>query len=100
MKFLLIRERQKRKKFFEKEARIVALKIIINNTKIDPRIRWAATHRLWFLARFLSRCSNFNNRCFITGRKQSYARFFKLSRIKAREFALSQKLPYVRKHSW
>jgi ribosomal protein S14 len=100
MKFLLIRERQKRRKFVEKEARIFALKILINNTKVDPRIRWAATHRLWFFARFLSRCSNFNNRCFVTGRKRSYVRFFKLSRIKAREYALSQRLPYISKSSW
>merc|ERR1711959_457709 len=41
-----------------------------------------------------------NNRCFITGRGKSVQRFFKLSRLQIRKYALDHKLPYIKKASW
>ena len=41
-----------------------------------------------------------NNRCFLTGRGKSVQRFFNLSRLQIRKYALDNKLPYIQKASW
>ncbi len=40
------------------------------------------------------------NRCWLTGRRRGYIRYFGLSRIKFRELALKGEIPGVRKASW
>lgn len=99
MKFLIIREKKRRQSYAKIETHIFALKYILNNTNLSLRIRWYAAIRISALTKKISICS-LNNRCFITGRKASYIRHFKMSRIKVRQHALNQNLLAVSKFSW
>jgi small subunit ribosomal protein S14 len=98
MKYLLIRERLRRKCFKSLETSFLALKFIIHNQKLSNSLRWEAS---LLLSKF-SKTSRITlkNRCFLTGRARSYSRFFNLSRIQFRNLARNDFLPFVEKFSW
>jgi small subunit ribosomal protein S14 len=99
MLFLNKRQVKRRNNFNNIEAEYRSLKSILRNQKIPLAIRWEASLRLSKLMK--DKSSIFlNNRCFLTGRGKSVQRFFGLSRLQIRKYALDNKLPYVRKASW
>jgi len=99
MQSLKCRETKHRKNFYNIEAEYRALKSISKNQKISLRFRWEASLRLFKLMKPKSMVF-LNNRCFLTGRGKGVQRFFGLSRVKIREHALNNTLPYIRKASW
>jgi len=99
MRFLKKREAKHRKNFYYLEPEYRSLKSILKDQKIPLKVRWEASLRLSKLMKKNSKVF-LNNRCFLTGRKRSVQRFFNLSRIQIREYALDNKLPYIQKASW
>jgi small subunit ribosomal protein S14 len=99
MKHLTIKERLLRQTFKEVETQYIALKAIIHNQTLSPFIRFEASLLLTKILEKKSRFS-FKNRCFLTGRGRSYFRFFNLSRIKTRNLARNNDLPFIKKSSW
>lgn len=99
MRFLNLREKTARKVFNKLEEELLALKSISVNQRLPISVRWEASLRLTILAKNKSKI-RFKNRCFLTGRGRSCTRFFNLSRIKIREYALSCQLPFIDKSSW
>jgi small subunit ribosomal protein S14 len=99
MKFLTKRQVEHRNHFKNIETEYRSLKTILRNQKIPLSIRWEASLRLSRLMR--TKSSVFlNNRCFLTGRGKSVQRYFNLSRLQIRKYALDNKLPYIQKVSW
>lgn len=98
MKYLLIRERNRKKLFRTVETRFLALKFISQNQKITSSLRWEA---FLLLSKF-SRKSRviLKNHCFLTSRNRGYLRFFNLSRIQVRDLGRKGALPSVYKSSW
>jgi small subunit ribosomal protein S14 len=99
MRFLLLRDRNTRRIFNKLEEEFLALKLISLNQAIHLSTRWEASIRLAQLVKKNSKIQ-FKNRCFLTRRGRSNMRFFNLSRIKIREYALARKLPFIEKSSW
>jgi|SaaInl47_10m_RNA_FD_contig_21_2710756_length_585_multi_5_in_0_out_0_1 small subunit ribosomal protein S14 len=99
MKYLIIRERSRRKKFQKIEAQYLALKFLVHNQKLSTSSRWEASLLLSKISKGYSKVS-LKNRCFITGRGRGFSRFFNLSRIKIRELARNNELPFITKSSW
>ena len=99
MKYAQIKERSIRHSFSKLETQYIALKYIVHNQKLDPSIRFEASLLLERVLKKISRFC-FKNRCFLTGRGRGYFRFFNLSRIKVRELARNNQLPFIRKASW
>ena len=99
MECLIIRERLRRKKFQKIEAQYCALKFLIHNQNLSTSFRWEACLFLSKISKGYSRVS-LKNRCFTTNRSGGYSRFFNLSRIKIRDFARNNELPFVTKSSW
>lgn len=99
MKYLLIRERFRRKKFQKLETHYLALKFLVHNQNLSTSFRWEASLLLSRISKGYSRVS-LRNRCFITGRSRGYLRFFNLSRLKIRDLGRNNELPFVTKSSW
>jgi len=99
MQFLTKRQRKHRNNFTNIEAEYRSLKSILRKQKIPLTIRWEASLRLSKLMKNKSAVF-LNNRCFLTGRRKSVQRFFNLSRLQIRKYALDNKLPYIKKASW
>jgi len=99
MKYLINREYLRRKKFQNIETQYIALKSIVHNQKLPNYLRWESSLLLSKISKKYSK-SSFKNRCFLTGRANSYSQFFNLSRIQIRELARDQKLPFIKKSSW
>lgn len=98
MRYLLIRERSRRKHFRILETNFLALKFIIHNQKLSSFLRWEAS---LLLSKFLKTARvTIKNRCFLTGRGRGYSRFFNLSRIQIRSLGRDGVLPFVKKSSW
>lgn len=98
MKFLLLREHRRRKRFRSLETSFLALKYVIHNQKLSSPLRWEASLLLSKFSK--SSRSTLKNRCFLTGRGRSYLRFFNLSRIQIRDLGRNGTLPFVVKSSW
>jgi len=99
MQFLNKRQVKHRNNFNNIEAEYRSLKSILRKQKIPLTVRWEASLRLSKLMK--SKSSVFhNNRCFLTGRGKSVQRYFNLSRLQIRKYALDNKLPYIQKASW
>lgn len=99
MKYLLSKTRLQKENFKNFESESLALKFLIHNVSLSPAIRWEAGLILSRLGKTSSRVF-LKNRCFLTGRGRGYSRFFNLSRIQVRDFARSNELLFVTKHSW
>jgi small subunit ribosomal protein S14 len=99
MQFLNKRQRIFRNNFTNIEAEYRSLKCILKKQKIPLTVRWEASLRLSKLMKKKSAVF-VNNRCFLTGRGKSVQRFFNLSRLQIRKYALDNKLPYIQKASW
>jgi len=99
MQFLNKRQIKRRNNFNDIETEYRSLKSILRKQKVPLTIRWEASLRLSKLMRDKSAVF-LNNRCFLTGRGRSVQRYFNLSRLQIRKYALDNKLPYIQKASW
>jgi len=99
MRFLNKRQAKHRNNFNYIEAEYRSLKSILRKQKIPLDVRWEASLRLSKLMKDKSAVF-LNNRCFLTGRRKGVQRYFNLSRLQIRKYALDNKLPYIQKASW
>lgn len=96
----LIQKELLRKKKVEKYSnKRKELVDIVKSTKTTLEQKIAAQRALKSMPRDSS-ATRMRNRCEITGRPRAFMRFFKMSRLSFRKFALEGLLPGVRKASW
>lgn len=95
------------KYFTEQHKRVVAAKheekrrfwlSIVKNQFLPLSVRFVFYKKLRSTRSFSF--GKLKNRCYYTNRSRSVVRFFKMSRIVFRNFALSGGLPGVKKSSW
>ena len=84
------------KKYAKKRA---ALKVIINNKKLDLSERFDAQLKLNKLPKNSSKI-RIRNRCEVSGRPHGVYRKLKISRIALRQLGLQGKIPGMVKSSW
>jgi len=99
MKYLIVKDNQKRLLHGKKEILRNLLKSMTNDLSIDIYTRNKAMHQLNSLPKN-SAYSRIKNRCVITGTSKSITRKYKMSRMKLRQYAMSGTLPGVLKSSW
>lgn len=80
------RDLKVRKLYKKYESQRLLYKALLNDSSLDPFLRFTITQKLNNLPRSSSRV-RIKNRCQITGRSGSVYRFCRLSRIKFRELA-------------
>jgi len=98
MRYLLIRQLNRKRRFKTVETKFLALKFISQNQKIISSLRWEAS---LLLSKFSKKSRvRLKNHCFLTSRNRGYLRFFNLSRIQVRDLGRNGALPHVYKSSW
>lgn len=99
MKYLILKDSQKRTSCSKKELLRNLLKSMTNDLSIDIYTRNKAMHQLNSLPKNSS-SSRIKNRCVLTGTSKSVSRKYKISRMKLRQYAMSGSIPGVLKSSW
>ncbi|KAF7956163.1 hypothetical protein EAE96_005083 [Botrytis aclada] len=95
----VIRDHTKRQVFAEHETERQALRYIIRNLALPPRVRFQAQLELTQMHCY-TRPTQIRNRCILGGKGRGVLRDFKMSRYNFRMNALSGDLPGVKKASW
>ncbi|ROW10515.1 hypothetical protein VMCG_01971 [Cytospora schulzeri] len=95
----VIRDHTKRKVFEQFEAERQALRYIIRNTTLAPRVRAEAQLQLTQMHCYTNP-TQIRNRCLLGGKGRGIFRDFKMSRYNFRLQALAGALPGVQKASW
>ncbi|KAL2105678.1 hypothetical protein VUR80DRAFT_7928 [Thermomyces stellatus] len=95
----IIRDHTKRKVVEQHEPERQALRYIIRNTTLPPRVRAEAQLQLSQMHCY-TRPTQVRNRCIIGGKTRGILRDFKMSRYNFRLQALAGNLPGVKKASW
>ncbi|KAI9745258.1 MAG: 40S ribosomal protein mrp2, mitochondrial [Claussenomyces sp. TS43310] len=95
----VIRDHTKRKVFAEHETERQALRYIIRNTTLPPRMRAQAQLQLSQMHSY-TRPTQIRNRCIEGGRARGVLRDFKMARFCFRMNALRGDIPGVQKASW
>ncbi|KAH6686918.1 ribosomal protein S14p/S29e [Plectosphaerella plurivora] len=95
----IIRDHTKRKVFAEFETERQALRYLIRNTTLPPRVRAEAQLQLTQMHCY-TRPTQIRNRCTMGGKARGIFRDFKLSRFMFRMQAIEGHLPGVKKASW
>ena len=98
MKHLVSKDIKTRFSFLNTEHRRAFLLSLYRNEFLAPSVRFLLQPQLRGLVK--SNPVRVKNRCIITGRSHSVSRFFKLSRIQFRLFALHGVIPGIQKSSW
>ncbi len=98
-KALIQKEILRRNKVAKYAAKRKELVAVIKSQNASLEEKQAAQKALSKMPRDAS-ITRMRNRCEITGRPRAYMRFFKMSRLSFRKFALEGLLPGVRKASW
>lgn len=98
MKHLISKDLKRRNSFKKNEHKKNVLLSLYRNEKISPSFRFLLQTQLFSLIKGSK--TRVRNRCLLSGRSHSVLRYFKLSRIQFRLFALSGFLPGVQKASW
>ena len=99
MKYLIQKDKKKRKLFEKTEKTQRALKSIMYDTDYDIENRLKAQQKLHKLGTKASR-TKIKNRCLRSSRAKGVYRKFKISRIELRELALNGSIPGYSKKSW
>ncbi|ROT35414.1 ribosomal protein S14p/S29e [Sodiomyces alkalinus F11] len=94
-----IRDHTKRKAFEAFETERQALRYIIRNTTLPPRVRAEAQLQLSQMHCY-TRPSQIRNRCILGGKSRGVFRDFKMTRYNFRMQAIEGNLPGVKKASW
>ena len=84
-------------KQFEKQR--LVLKALTQNLRITTKTRWKL-QTMFLQIPQKSSITRIKNKCIITGRSRSIYKFFKLSRLQLRKYALNGLLPGVIKRNW
>lgn len=99
MKYLIHKDKRKRKLFQKVEKTQRVLKSIISDESQEENLRQSAYKKLNYVGKIGSR-TKIHNRCLMSGRSKSVYRKFKVSRIELRELALKGSIPGYTKKSW
>ncbi|KAH6604448.1 hypothetical protein Trco_007894 [Trichoderma cornu-damae] len=94
-----IRDHTKRKVFEEHETERQALRYVIRNTTLPPRVRATAQLQLSQMHCY-TRPTQIRNRCIMGGQGRGVLRAFKMTRFNFRMEALAGNLPGVKRASW
>ncbi|KKA27611.1 hypothetical protein TD95_001714 [Thielaviopsis punctulata] len=94
-----IRDHTKRKVFEQFEPERQALRYIIRNTTLPPRVRTEAQLQLAQMHSY-TRPTMIRNRCILGGKARGVFRDFKMTRFNFRMQALAGDLPGVKQASW
>lgn len=97
MRKQIYKDLRKRILFHNLEIRKNILKYIIINSNNNNSLKQKLQYKY---KKYTSSVIQVKNRCIISNRQHSVYRFFKLSRIKLKEFALQGLLYGVKKASW
>jgi ribosomal protein S14 len=97
MKFLKIRNKNYLKTYIKNEYRYLILKYLISSKNIPIQFRFKCS---LLLSKYKIFRTKYRRHCFLTARMRSNIRFFNLSRIKIRDLAANNALPFVEKYSW
>lgn len=99
IKYLNLKDKIRRNKFFLIENERLRLKSIIYNRNLPKSLRFLYSVKLSGLPKDASQ-TRIKNRCIITNRGQSVYRLFRLSRITLKEFIGLNRIAALRKSSW
>ncbi|KAL7918235.1 hypothetical protein ACQKWADRAFT_304666 [Trichoderma austrokoningii] len=94
-----IRDHTKRKVFEEHETERQALRYMIRNTTLAPRVRATAQLQLSQMHAY-TRPTQIRNRCIMGGQGRGVLRAFKMTRFNFRMEAMAGNLPGVKRASW
>ncbi|KAL2284012.1 hypothetical protein FJTKL_09234 [Diaporthe vaccinii] len=95
----VIRDHTKRKVYEKHEAERQALRYIIRNTTLAPRVRAEAQLQLTQMHCYTNP-TQIRNRCILSGKGRGVFSDFKMSRYNFRLQAIAGSLPGVQKASW
>jgi len=95
----IIRDHTRRKTYSYFEAERQALRYVVRNTTLSPRMRALAQLQLQVMHPF-TRPTTIRGRCIMGGKSRGIFRDFKLTRYNFRMEALAGNLPGVKKASW
>ncbi|KAI9812246.1 MAG: 40S ribosomal protein mrp2, mitochondrial [Phylliscum demangeonii] len=95
----VIRDHTKRKVYEKYETERQALRYVIHNTSLPPRMRAQAQLQLTQMHAY-TRSTQIRNRCIDCGRGRAVFRAFRMARFPFRLKALAGTLPGVKKASW
>ncbi|PSS03214.1 mitochondrial 40S ribosomal protein MRP2 [Coniella lustricola] len=95
----IIRDHTKRKVYEKFETERQALRYIIRNTTLPPRVRAEAQLQLTQMHVYTNP-TQIKNRCILGGRGRGILRDFKMSRFNFRLQAIAGSIPGVQKASW
>jgi len=98
MKSKLIKDKILRNKNFKNEYKILILKFLLTNSKLNIKTRLKLINKQKKIKTFSN--IKFVNRCTLTNRNRGNLRFFKLSRIKLRELLSLGLIPGYKKAVW
>ncbi|CAI0647597.1 unnamed protein product [Colletotrichum noveboracense] len=94
-----IRDHTKRQVFMEHEPERQALRHIIRNVTLPPRVRAEAQLQLSQMHSY-TRSTQIRNRCILGGKSRGVFRDFKMTRFNFRMQAYEGNLPGVKRASW
>ena len=98
MKYLLEKDKKRRKLFCKHEKKRILIKALIRNENLSRSARWKLSLKLASLPKN-STISRIRNRCVITGRPRSVHNYFKVSRVLLRELISNGHTPGMTKYS-
>ncbi|KAG5942415.1 hypothetical protein E4U59_001126 [Claviceps monticola] len=99
VKIRTIRDHTKRKVFEQFEAERQALRYVIRNTTLPPRVRATAQLQLASMHSY-TRPTQIRNRCVLGGKGRGVLSDFKMTRFNFRLQALAGNIPGVKRASW
>ncbi len=99
IKYLNLKDKIRRYKFFLLENERLRLKFVMNNRNLPKKLRFLYSLKLSSLVKDSSQ-SRIKNRCILTNRGQAVYRLFKLSRISLKEYLGANRISGLRKSSW
>ncbi|KFH45573.1 37S ribosomal protein-like protein [Hapsidospora chrysogenum ATCC 11550] len=95
----VVRDHTKRMVFERFEPERQALRYIIRNTTLPPRVRAEAQLQLAQMSNY-TRPTQIRNRCILGGRTRGVLRDFKMKRYNFRLEAMAGNIPGVKRASW
>lgn len=100
MKYIINKDKKRRKNFAKIEMKQRYLKILLHGKVLKIKKLGNLIRKFHFIT--MRACSKvrIHNRCILTGRPKSVYRFCRLSRIKFRELASRGHMAGIRKSSW
>jgi small subunit ribosomal protein S14 len=99
MKYLLEKDKNRRKLMHKHELKRLYLKSILLNNSLPITFRWKAGLQLSELPKDSSKV-RIKNRCILTSRGRSVYRAFKISRIELRTLGSVGEISGLKKSSW